>query len=262
MAKMLLINPKRRARRATRWPRSHRASRRRNPSAAQLAARAKFAAMARARSAKRRKNPAPYCVNANASGSWRRAKRASSRRRRRNPVTPIYSAPMRRYRRRRNPINLGSSATYIRMIKEGLIGGAGAVAVDLAMGQINQFLPSTLQRVPGQVGVGDAVKAVLTVAMGHLLRGPTKGLSVDMARGALAVQAHGVIAQFLPSGMALGYATAAPVANMSARIGPNRLGRYTQPGVTPMLSRFTPPGTASPMLSSRMSTMARESIVR
>lgn len=253
MAKMLLINPKRRARRS---------SRRRNPSAAQLAARAKFAAMARARSAKRRKNPGPYCVNANASGNWRRAARSSSRRRRRNPVTPIYAGAARRSRRRRNPISLGNSATYIRMIKEGLIGGAGAVAIDLAMGQINQFLPSTLQRTPGAVGVGDAVKAVLTVAMGHLLRGPTKGISVDMARGALAVQAHGVIAQFLPAGMTLGYAVAAPVANMSARIGPNRLGRYVTPGVTPMLSRFTAPGTPSPMLSSRQSTMMRESMVR
>lgn len=251
MAKMLLVNPRRRT------------AKRRKASPAQRAARARFAAMARARAGKRparrarRRNPAPALPYVAATMPARARRRPA---RRRNPI-----AAARSYRRgrRRNPISLGRASTYVSMIKDAAIGAAGAVVVDLAMGQINRFLPATLQRVPGAVGVGDAVKAVLTVAMGQLLRGPTRGMSTQLAKGALTVQAHGIITQFVPAGLTLGYATAAPVVNSSARIGPNRamLNRYIAPGQTPMLSRYVAPGL-SPMLSGRDSTMARESVVR
>lgn len=253
MAKMLLVNPRRR----------RTAKRRKNPTPAQRAARARFAAMARGRAGKRparrarRRNPAPalpYVV----SNMPTRARRRPARRR--NPI-----AVGRSYRRgrRRNPISLGRASTYVTMVKDAAIGAAGAVLTDLAMGQINRFLPATLQRVPGTVGVGDAVKAVLTVAMGQLLRGPTRGMSTQLAKGALTVQAHQLMTQFLPAGMTLGYATAGQVINRSARIGPNRamLSRYIAPGQTPMLSRYVAPGM-TPMLSGRDSTMMRESVVR
>lgn len=251
MAEVLLINP--RPRRKSR----------RGPSPAQKRARAAFAAASRAR-ARRRRNPiakpiAPMPPTPRPAAQARRVARRVARR-----ATYAANPLGRRHRRRRNPISLGSSSTYMTMVKDGLIGGAGALAVDLAMGQLNNYLPSSLQRVPGQVGVGDAVKAVLTVAMGQLLAKPTRGYSRKAAQGALVVQAHGILAQFLPGTMTLGYAVPARVANMSNRVGPNSaaLGRFTRPGSpSPMLSRFTSPGTASPLLS-RASTMARESIVR
>ena len=143
------------------------------------------------------------------------------------------------------------------MIKAAMIGGAGAVAIDVAMGQINRFLPASLQRVPGKVGVGDAVKAAITVVLGRLLAKPTRGLSNQMAQGALVVQAHQLIAGFVPASMTLGYGVPARVVNMSNRVGPVRngnpaVGAYTRPGSTPLLSQrvgaYLRPGS-TPMLS-------------
>ncbi len=251
MAEMLLINPRRRRRKT---------ARKSNPSPAQKRARAAFAAASRGRARKRRaRNPAP-----------RRAARVL-RRRRRNPVavvrtrrsSPVLRRAARRVaRRRRNPISLGSASGYIAMLKDGLIGGAGAIAVDLVFGQLAPYLPASLRRVPGEAGVGDAVKAMVTIALGQLLDGVTKGLSQKAAKGALVVQAHGLIAQMLPNTMTLGYATPSMMSNMSTRIGPNRnalmgMGRYTAPGASQMLGRYTAPG-ATQMLASRGRTMSRE----
>lgn len=145
------------------------------------------------------------------------------------------------------------------MLKDGLVGGAGAIAVDLAYGYLAPYLPTTLQRTPGSASVGDAVKAIVTIAAGKLLSRATRGLSEKAARGALVVQAHGLIAQMLPNTVTLGYATPSQVANMSTRIGPNRqaLARYTSPGATQMLGRYTQP-FATQMLASRGRTISRE----
>lgn len=247
MSEILLINP--RARRKSRKP----------ASAAQRRARAAFAAAARARSLNprrrrkaRRRNP--VAVGAPVRAARRVARRAS------NPV----AGRRRTHRRRRNPISLGSSSAYVRMIKDGLIGGAGALGVDVAMGYITPYLPASLQRTPGSVGVGDAVKAVITIALGKLLDKPTKGMSMTAARGALVVQSHALLATMLPSTMTLGYSVPANVVPMSNRIGPNRrsLNAYTAPGMTPLLNRYTSAGGPSPLLSGRDSVMQREALVR
>ncbi|MGV0999703.1 MAG: hypothetical protein ACOYBQ_10285 [Fluviibacter sp.] len=247
MAEMLLINP--RPRRKSR----------KAPSAAQRRARAAFAAAARARSRspvgakrRRRRNPVAAAV---AAGPVRRAVRRTVRAS--NPVG-------RSRRRRRNPISLGSKSAYVNMIKDGLIGGAGALAVDVAMGYINPYLPATLQRTPGQVGVGDAVKALITIALGQLLAKPTKGMSMVAARGSLVVQSHAMLAQMLPSTVTLGYSVPSNVVPFSNRIGPNRrsLSQYTPAGQTPLLNRYTRAGQGSPLLSGRDSTMSREAVVR
>ena len=246
MSEVLLINP--RARRKSRKP----------ASAAQRRARAAFAAAARARSLNprrrrkaRRRNP--VAVGAPVRAARRVARRAS------NPVHR-----RRTHRRRRNPISLGSSSAYVRTIKDGLIGGAGALGVDVAMGYITPYLPASLQRTPGSVGVGDAVKAVITIALGKLLDKPTKGMSMTAARGALVVQSHALLATMLPSTMTLGYSVPANVVPMSNRIGPNRrsLNAYTAPGMTPLLNRYTSAGGPSPLLSGRDSVMQREALVR
>lgn len=242
MAEMLLINPRKR---------------RRNPAkgrtAAQRRATAKLVAMNRSRT-RRRRNP----VATVAAAPMVRRRRMAARRA--NPA-------MRTYRRRRNPAMLGGRfglGSIMRSVQDALVQGGGAVAMDLLYGQIAKFLPSTLQRTPGSIGLGDATKAVITVFLGHMLKGPTRGLSARAATGALTVQAHGIIAGLLPSTMTLGYYTPGMVTQGASRIGPNRaitgsMGRYTAPGATALLNRYTAPGM-SPMLNGRGSARMREGV--
>ena len=199
------------------------------------------------------------------------AKRRTTRARRRNPVARVMARPARRRNpvaqmkrrvmRRRNPI--GMNAGMMKMIQDAFIGGAGSIAVDLAQGQINRFLPATLQTRPGTVGLGDGVKAVLTVVLGRALNRTTRGLSMKMASGALTVQSAGIMRTLLgPTlGANLGFYTPGMVTNMNNRVGPirnNMVGAYTPAGQTPLLSAYTKPGV-TPLLSGRgMTARARE----
>lgn len=238
---VLLINPRRR--------RASGAKRRRNPTAAQRRARAKFAAMARARSTMA--NP-------------RRRRRS----RRRNPInTSAVSSYSRRVRSRsRNPIN---TSGIVNSIREGAIQAAGAVAMDVGYAQIARFLPANLQAGPGQITAGTALKMVLTAAAGQLLSRATQGMSKKAAIGALTVQARDVILGLLPAGLVpgvgggavagrLGYGVPAPTVNYSGRVGPSRtaIGAYA-PGVpSPLLSAYGRPGGPTPLLSGRRAVRA------
>lgn len=226
MPEMLLINPRKR-RAARKTPKKAR------------------------RTSKRRRNP----INTIRS-------RSAAPRRRTNPIR-FYARKRRAgMRRRRNPISLGGSArTVMTMVKDALIGGAGAAAFDVAYAKLAPMLPASLQKVPGTVGAGDAVKAVLTALVGKALSRPTKGLSVKMAQGALTVQAHGIIKAVAPASLGLGWYSPAQVADMSARIGPMRrgapaMGAYV-PG-SPLLNAYTRGG--SPILRGNMSPRAREGV--
>ncbi len=241
MAEMLLINPRRRrARKARKAGRS----------AAQRAATRRLVAMNRSRRRARRSNPAPAVVAMN-------PRRRRMSRRRSNPVRMI--------RRRRNPAMLGgfSFRSVIGAMQEALIQGGGAVAMDLLHGQINRFLPAMLQRTPGQVGLGDVVKASITVLIGTALRGPTRGLSMKAATGSLTVQAYDIVKNLLPSTMQLGYMTPGVITQGAANVGPNRgmVGRYTQPGATPLLNRYVQPG-ASPLLNGNPARMREGVTIR
>jgi hypothetical protein len=232
MAEMLLINPRRRkARKATR-------------TAAQRRATAKLVAMSRRR---RRRNPAPATPVAMNPRRRRMARRS-------NPVRMV-----RRARRAMNPAMRFSMAGVISSIQNALVQGAGAVAFDIAHGQIQRFLPAALVPTPGAIGVGDVVKAAITVFVGTALSKPTRGLSVKAATGALTVQAHGLIRSFVPSTLPLGYAGPALVTPGQARVGPNRavvgMGRYTRPGATPLLSSYTSAGGVTPLLNGRAAQM-------
>ena len=237
MAEMLLINPRRR-----------RAARKTRRTAAQRRATAKLVAMNRGR---RRRNPSPPAVVA-MNPRRRRSRRMSAMRR-----------VARRVYRRRNPAMRFSIRGVMGAIQNALVQGAGAVAFDIAHGQIQRFLPAQLVPVPGQIGLGDLVKAAITVFVGQTLSGPTRGLSVKAATGALTVQAHGLIRSFVPSTLPLGYATPGQVAQGMARVGPNRaivgVGRYTAPGATPLLNRYTAPG-ATPLLNAARTARAREGV--
>jgi hypothetical protein len=103
-------------------------------------------------------------------------------------------------------------------LKNALLGGAGAVAIDVLMGQLDNYLPASMARTPGTLGVGDAVKVGITIAFGKLLDKPTKGLSRKMAAGALTVQFRDVLASFVPTTMKLGYYTPARLVHGTQRI--------------------------------------------
>ena len=219
MAEMLLINPRRRRK----------------------ARKARPAARRRTRRAARR---APVIMVANP-----RARRAA-RRRSHNPIAKARRRTM--SRRSRNPISLGGGS-MMSILRDALIGGAGAVAMDVVHGQIARFLPASLQRVPGTIGAGDAVRAIITVAVGQLLAKPTRGLSRKAAAASLTVQAHDIIRSFVPASMPLGsvgFASPAMIAQGTNRVGPIRQGvnAYMPRGASPLLSAYTP-GNVTPLLN-------------
>ena len=225
MAEMLLINPRRR-RKAKRAAPARR--RRSNP-----------LALARVTRRRRRANPI--------AAVRRRA-------RRRNPIGMM----KRRVMRRRNPAMLGG---YMGAIREALMDGFGAVAIDYAYNMIAKAIPGTagsmLKPNPTSVGAADAVKAVLTVVLGNALNGVTRGFSRKAAKASLTVQSYQIMKKVLPAQITgnlsgVGYYSPAMIADGgNTRVGPIRgqMGAYLPSGATPLLSAYTSSGSASPLLS-------------
>lgn len=268
MSQVLLINPGRKSKRA-----SGKTRRKGTRSAAQRRATAKLVAYSRSKSRTRRAKSTPRSHN-----PIRVYKRAA---RQRNPLT-IYSKA-RRVTRRRSPATSRSMGggllnfrSYINPIKDAAIMGAGAVAVDVAFGYINRYLPASMQVVPGTVGAGDAVKAVLTVALGKMLSGPTRGMSQKAAMGSLVVQMRDITMKVLPPSITApslsfynpgrvvpGYGvraqTNARAVGGGGGVSGGTVGAYTNgvspllgtPSMGPGLSRYTnQPGT--PLLAGRL----------
>jgi hypothetical protein len=223
MAQMLLINP--RKRRATKR---------------------KAGAKRRVRARARRKNPIT------------RTATARKVMRRRNPV----GAMRRRVMRRRNPIGgMGGMGSYMNVIRDAVMGGAGAIMIDVVYGQINKFLPATLRTVPGTIGAGDAVKAIGTVFLGHALNKMTRGYSRKAAMASLTVQAYNLMKGFVPTTLPLGYASPAMIAQGTNRVGPIRRGMNAYTSGTPLLSAYTASGSGSPLLNGgRAKTASREGV--
>lgn len=199
-------------------------------------------------------------INPRKRGAKRRAtphaKRRVHAKRRKNPIAAVkrrrnpIAAMRRRVHRRRNPIAMGGG--YMTAIREALMGGAGAVAMDVVFGQVNKFLPATLQKTAGTVGAGDAVKAVLTVFIGQALNKATKGFSRKAAQASLTVQAHDIIKSFVPANIALGgvgYATPAFPVQGTNRVGPIRQGINAYTSGTPLLNAYQRPGGSTALLS-------------
>ena len=178
--------------------------------------------------------------------------------RRKNPIAairrkrahPMHTARKSAARRRRNPIAMrGMMGGYMGAIREALMGGAGAVAMEVVFGQVNKFLPASLQKTPGAIGAGDAVKAIMTVFIGQALNGATKGFSKKAAQASLTIQAHDIIKSFVPASLPLGYASPAMIAQGTNRVGPIRKGVNAYTGGTALLSAYNKPGAANPLLS-------------
>jgi hypothetical protein len=170
----------------------------------------------------------------------------------------------RRVMRRRNPSMLGGN--YMTAIREALMDGFGAVAIDYAYHMLTNVMPASTKAYlqPGaSVGAADAVKAVLTVVLGNALNGVTRGFSRKAAKASLTVQSYQIMKKVLPSTISsnlsgLGYMSPAIVtAGGGTRIGPIRgqMGMYTAPGATPLLSAYTASGSASPLLSGSTARM-------
>lgn len=232
---MLLINPRRRRKAASSKRRPAARRRRRNP----VTPRKTIA-----------RRP-PMVI------SGRRTRRG----RRRNPISNLRIGR----RRRRNPISIGgmTGKGMIGMLKDAAIGGAGGIAMDLIMGQVNPYLPASFQTVKGQVSVGDAVKAALTALLGHAGRKVTKGLSMKLAQGALTVQAYDLIGVLVPEAMPVGFASPARIINGSARVGPTRGGMlqaYMKPNRTALLNAYQRPGGGTAILGRAGSAQKREGV--
>jgi hypothetical protein len=196
-------------------------------------------------------------------------KRRASGKRRRNPIAVASHSPVRRrksgaFRRARVASRRGTSGAIVQMLMDAAIGGAGAVAMDLGMGYVNDWLPDSLKTKPDSVGAGDAIKAGLTVAAGVLLAKYTKGYSKKAALGALTTQVRDILAVNLPTAVRVGFASPAKVIPGMARVGPSRMAAY-QPGQaaggtkSPLLSAYQGPSN-SPLLSNSARVMSREGI--
>lgn len=183
----------------------------------------------------------------------------ASVRRRARRAGPALGRTMRRVRRRRNPINMGSlrGGSLMRMLKDAAVGGAGAVGVDILMAKINPMLPASLQPSATGVGANDALRVAVTVFAGKFLSKATKGMSERMAAGALTVQAARllapVVAKMAPGVAGIGYMTPNPAMRGNSRIGPNiraqvGMNAYTG-GPSPLLAAYARPGGPSPLLS-------------
>jgi hypothetical protein len=171
-------------------------------------------------------------------------------RRRRNPMAAMVR------RRRRNPIGGAMMGGYMSQIREAVMGGAGALGMDLVYGQINNFLPAALKRTPGSIGAGDAVKAVVTVALGGLLNKATRGFSAKAAKASLTIQAYDIMKSFVPSTMAIGstrfgYASPALIAQGTNRVSPIRRGMNAYTSGTPLLNAYMTPGRTSLLSGAR-----------
>ena len=186
------------------------------------------------------------------------------RTRRKNPMSAMRRRVMhsaRRRTRRSNPILGGMGGNYMSMIREALMGGAGAIGIDLVFGQVNKYLPASMQKTAGTIGAGDAIKAIATVFIGHMLNKPTKGFSRKAAMSSLTVQAYEIMKGFVPASMPLGYASPAMITMGTNRVSPIRRGMnaYTATG-TPLLSAYERTGGGTPLLSGGNQTQRREGV--
>lgn len=182
MQEILLVNPARR-------PSKRRKSTKR-ASPAQLRARAKFAAAARARSKK------GAAVMSNPKRRTRRAKRSVAVRHR-NPIR--HANPKRRtHRRRRNPI--GGDLRATSLLKGALVGALGATAVNTVLGQVSGMLPATLTT--GNMAYLTRLGAALGLAALAGKMGAKRAMVAQMAEGSMTVTLHDAIVS-LSGGMGM-----------------------------------------------------------
>lgn len=137
----------------------------------------------------------------------RRAKRGKRRGRKRGRAVATAAPVIRRRRRgkamrrarrggRRSRSFLPRSGSMMNLLKSGAVGGAGAIAVDLAMGQVVNVLPDNMRSpmtATGEANLGYfGTKLALALALGTYGRNiPFIGrYATDMSVGSITVMAH------------------------------------------------------------------------
>lgn len=117
------------------------------------------------------------------------------------------------------------SSGAITLLKNGAIGGAGAVVVDIGMGYASQVLPAAIASPVNNDGSANwayvGTKTALALALGLFGRRiPVAGPYVSqMAEGALTVMAYQIMRPMVPATIALGYFNPAPTMRPIAGVG-------------------------------------------
>lgn len=240
---LLIGNPARRRRKAGTKAR-RKSSRKASP--AQRAARARFAAMSRARSggSKRRSRRRPALA---ANPAPRRRRRTSARRVARRSGRRV----------RRNPINLGGSMrSVVPMLKRASVGAGGAIVNDVAFGYAAPFLPDSLKS-PIAAGGGinfmyHGAKLGMAVLMGVVAKKVAPRHAVAMVEGAMIVQLHSLGAQLVA-----GFGFVPMGKYVAGRLNP---GRVVPP--LPLSQNLDGRNRNMAMYTNRGSTSMREAVTR
>lgn len=174
-------------------------------------------------------------------GGKRKSRRGGKRRARRHSA----GAPVmhRRSRRRSGSKRVGrsfSTHNAMNLLKTGAIGGAGAVLVDIGMGQLAPMLASSLPSMSTPVDATTGgpnygyygLKAALAVALGtwggKVIPG---GMAERMSEGALTVLAYQFIRPMVPASLTLGYVNPAPTMRRVGGMAPGAVvGKYLPVG--------------------------------
>lgn len=185
--------------------------------------------------AQRRATAAMLAANGRVKRRSKRGGRKAKRRGRRRSGAVSVSAPRRSYRRSRRSSGRGASlstGSAISLLKAGAIGGAGAVLVDVGMGQAAKLLASAVPSLSTPANADGSpnygyygVKAGLAIALGTIGKRFIPAPIADrMAEGALTVLAYQFMRPLVPAGLALGNFNPAPTMRRVA--GVNRVGAY------------------------------------
>lgn len=178
-------------------------------------------------------------------------KRRHRPRRVRNRTITIAANPSRRRRRssarrsfRRNPINGTALRLTVNSVQSALgdavTGAAGALAVDMAMGQAARILPLNMSAQYNADGSTNwlyhGTKAALAIALGvtgvRFLPGTMKRFAARATVGALTVQTYNLGRALLPPELTMGYYNPARIVNNGmGRMG--RMGRVGRVGYYP-----------------------------
>jgi hypothetical protein len=176
-----------------------------------------IAANPRKRRSKKSRSPAQRAATRRMIAANRSVKRNPTKRRARRS-SPVASAP-RRSPSRRSTSRVrasfaGSGASAMTLVKAGAIGAGGALAVDVAQGFVNGFLPVSMATKLNADGTTNylnyAVKGALAVGLAHFgKRFLPGGVAAQMATGSMTVMAYELMrplaASMLPASMPLGW---------------------------------------------------------
>jgi hypothetical protein len=108
----------------------------------------------------------------------------------------------------------GIGGGALNLVKAGALGAGGALVVDVAMAQVNGFLPASMNTKLNTDGTPNyanyAVKGVLAIALAHFGKKVVSAETVNrMATGSFTVMAYEIarpmVSSMLPASMSLGW---------------------------------------------------------